>query len=397
MIGAIQKQQKMKINPEIKESLTLKFAQAARERSSQGLKIISLGLGEPEFNVPIEIVEATREVLATKKSGYSSPTGLPQLRKKIAEKLNRENKLNCNENNIIVSAGAKQAFQIVVSALLVPQDEVIILNPSFVSFIPQVLIAEPDCKVIKIDVDKKDFSLPLDEIERAINPKTKLLVVNSPNNPAGYVLTESELTKLFMLAEKHDFYLLSDEIYEKLNFGDRAHFSVGSLETEEVKRVITINGFSKSHAMTGWRLGYACFPQSLFQNIQKLQMHTNTNTCTFIQEGVANAFDADLSFLDAYNDKLSERIGWYKDMIDRTDGVSGVIPLGGFFAFMNISKLGIDSNAFCGRLIEETGVATTPGIAFGKNWDDHIRISFATDDKYIIEGLSLIEKFIKSL
>lgn len=386
----------MRINPQIKESPTLKFAQAARERISRGEKILSLGLGEPEFNVPKEIVEATREVLATKKSGYSTPTGLPQLRKKIAAKLQNENGISCTENNIIVTAGAKQAFQIIASVILKPEDEVIILNPSFVSFVPQVLIAEPDCKVIKIDVDKKDFSLPLKSIENAITSKTKLLVVNSPNNPAGYMLTEEELTFLYNLAAKNDFYLLSDEIYEKLRFGNQKHFSPGSLESEP-KNVVTINGFSKSHAMTGWRLGYACFPQELFTDIQKLQMHTNTNTCTFIQEGVANGFDADMAYLDTYNEKLKTRIGWYAEMLERTPQVSGVIPKGGFFAFLNIGKTGLDSNTFSGRLIDETGVATTPGVAFGEEWDDHIRISFATDDSIVKEGLQLIEKFIKSL
>jgi len=323
--------------------------------------------------------------------------GLPQLKKKIANKLQVENGISCDENNILISAGAKQAFQIIVSSLLVPEDEVIILNPSFVSFIPQVLIAEPQCTVKSVDVNKNDFTISIEDIKKVITSKTKLLVVNSPNNPAGYMLSQNQLCDLYTLAEEHNFYIISDEIYEKLRFGNTEHFSIGSLEIKGVKRVITINGFSKSHAMTGWRLGYACFPQELFSNIQKIQMHTNTNTCTFIQEAMSNAFEADLSYLDAYNEKLKRRIGWYKEMLDRTEKISGVIPEGGFFAFLNISELGIDSNTFCSRLIEKTGVATTPGIAFGENWDDHIRISFATDDDTVKQGLSLIEEFVKSL
>lgn len=387
----------MILNPKIKESLTLSFAEAARERKSKGLNIISLGLGEPEFNVPVEIIEATKKILSEKKSGYSSPLGLPQLKKKIANKLQQENGIYCNENNILISAGAKQAFQIVASSLLVPEDEVIILNPSFVSFIPQVLIAEPGCTVKTVDVNKNDFTISIEDIKQMITPKTKLLVVNSPNNPAGYMLSQNQLQDLYKLAEEHNFYIISDEIYEKLRFGNTEHFSIGSLESNGVKRVITINGFSKSHAMTGWRLGYACFPEELFSNIQKIQMHTNTNTCTFIQEGMNNAFDVDLSYLDSYNEKLKRRIGWYKEMLDRTDKISGVIPEGGFFAFLNISELGIDSNTFCSKLIENTGVATTPGIAFGENWDDHIRISFATDDDTVKQGLALIEEFVKNL
>jgi len=387
----------MRINSQIKQSPTLKFAMAARERIAKGENIISLGLGEPEFDVPKEIIESTTEILVTKKSGYSSPLGLPDLKNKIAQKLSQENGIPCKANNILISAGAKQAYQMVVSALLLPNDEVIVINPSFVSFVPQLLIAEPDCKIINVDVNKTDFSLPIEQIEKVITSKTKLLVVNSPNNPGGYMLSEQQLTELFSLAEKHDFYILSDEIYEKLQFADRKHFSIGSLEKNEIKRVITINGYSKSHAMTGWRLGYACFPKEMQENLLKLQMHINTNTCTFIQEGVANAKNVDLSYLNLYNEKLRERISWYSEMIGRLPNITSVIPQGGFFAFMNISQLSLDSNTFCSQLIEETGVATTPGLAFGENWDDHVRISFATDDEVVKRGLELIEKFIKSL
>lgn len=386
----------MIINSKIKESPTLKFAQSARNRIANGEKIISLGIGEPEFPVPKDIIDATINVLQNRKSGYSSPMGLLHLREKIVRKLKEENNINSDVNNILISAGAKQAFQVMASVMLKPQDEVIILGPSFVSFEPQVLIAEPDCRVIKIDVNKNDFSLPLENIENAITSETKLLIVNSPNNPAGYMLTEAEITFLFGLAQRHNFYLLSDEIYEKLSFGFQKHFSPGSLESSP-KNVVTINGFSKSHAMTGWRLGYACFPIELFTDIQKLQMHTNTNTCTFIQEGVAIGFDTDMSYLERYNDKLKTRVGWYRDMLYRTTKVSGVIPNGGYFAFLNIGNTGLDSNTFCSRLIEETGVAITPGVAFGEQWDDHVRISFATDDAIVKEGLELIEKFVNNL
>jgi len=386
----------MKIDSKIIESPTLHFAQAARKRSLNGEKIYSLGLGEPDFSVPQEIIDATMHVIQTKKSGYSAPLGLPQLRDKISRKLKVENGINCDRNNIFIGAGAKQAFQLIASVILRPKDEVIILNPAYVSFEPQVLIAEPNCKVIKVDVSKSNFSIPIKSIENAITPKTKLLIVNSPNNPAGYILTVKDLSYLYDLSVKHNFYLLSDEIYEKLIFGDQKHFSPGSLESYP-KNVITINGFSKSHAMTGWRLGYACIPLELISDVQKIQMHTNTNTCTFIQEAVAIAFDLDMSFIKVYNEKLKRRLNWYKEMVDRTPKISSVFPNGGLFAFLNISETGLDSNTFCSRLLEETGVALTPGIAFGENWDDHVRISFATDDNTVLIGLDMMEKFINKL
>lgn len=386
----------MLFREEIGESITLKFAEAANERRKKGLPIISLGLGEPEFRTPQAIIDATVAVLNKKNSGYSSPMGILPLREKIAQKLTNENGITCDAENIIIAPGAKQAFQLICMVMIQPEDEVIVINPSFVSFIPQLYIAEYNCKVVTIDVNKADFTLPIQEIAAKVTPKTKMVIVNSPNNPAGYMLSKEQLTELYQMAEEKDFYILSDEIYEKLVFDESTHFSIGSLE-QAPTRVITVNGFSKSHAMTGWRLGYACFPKEFKSNLLKLQQHTNTNTCTFIQEGLSDAFFIDTTYLDDYNKKLAARIDAYNQMISRVNGVSGVAPQGGFFAFMNISELGMDSNTFCARLIEETGVATTPGIAFGENWDDHVRISFATHDEHVEKGLELIEQFLKSL
>jgi aspartate aminotransferase len=380
---------------EIQESLTLKFAAAATERKRNNLPIISLGLGEPEFETPKEIIEATIKVLKKKNSGYSDSMGILPLRIKIAEKLKSENNINCSPDNIIVTAGAKQAYQLITMALLEPLDEIIVINPSFVSFIPQLLIAEPNCKIIEINVNKLDFSFPIDKIEKAITTKTKLVVINTPNNPSGYMIRGDELKKLFDLAVNNNFYILSDEIYEKLNFGDVSHISVGSYENIPT-HVITINGFSKSHAMTGWRLGYACFPTFLKPKLLKIQQHMNTNTCTFIQEAMDTSFNIDKQYLIDYKEKLKARVDIYSQFLSKVKSVSGILPTGGFFAFMNIANLNMDSNTFCSKLIEEAGVATTPGIAFGKDWDDHIRISFATNDEKIKKGLYLIENFVKN-
>lgn len=383
----------MEFRKEITESLTLKFAEAAVQRRKNNLPIISLGLGEPEFGTPQDIINATIDALKRGNSVYSNPMGIHSLRDKIANKLKEDNNINCSADNIIITAGAKQAFQIIAMALLQPYDEVIVINPSFVSFIPQFLIAEPRCKVIEVDVSKADFSLEIEKIESVISDKTKLLVVNSPNNPAGYVFKESEIKALYHLATKYNFYIISDEIYEKLNYSDESHFSIGSLE-DSPKHIITINGFSKSHAMTGWRLGYACFPSHIKSIVLKIQQHTNTNTCTFIQEGMDAAFELDHSYLGEYNLKLKKRVEKYANMIKETERVTGIIPKAGFFAFMNIDQLGTDSNTFCSNLINKTGVALTPGVAFGKNWDDHVRISFATTDENIEAGLKLLKDFI---
>lgn len=385
----------MIIRSEIQESLTLKFAESANERRKKGLDIISLGLGEPEFPVPKEIVEATINILSTKKSGYSSPLGLQKLREQIAEKLKNENGINCDFQNIIITPGSKQALQLILMALLKPNDEVIVLTPAFVSFIPQIYLAEPNSIVHEVDVSKIDYSIPFEKIEKSINSNTKLLILNTPNNPAGYMFSDEELKKLYALAELYDFYIVSDEIYEKLNFSNNNHFSIGSLE-DNVKRIITINGFSKSHSMTGWRLGYACFPKSMSSDLLKIQQHVNTNTCTFIQEGLTAAYDnIDYSYLDEYNKKLKNRIDLFMDMVNNTNKISSVKPQGGFFGFLNIAETKVSSNQFCSDLILETGVALTPGVAFGNNWDDHVRISFATEDSIVEKGLALIKEFVE--
>lgn len=386
----------MKFREEIAESLTLKFAESARKRKSEGKEIISLGLGEPDFPVPEELIRATTNVLQTQHSGYSSPMGLPGLKERIAAQLKAENGIPAAANNILITPGAKQAFQLALMALLEPGDEVIIINPSFVSFIPQVYIAEPQAVVKIVDVEKSDFSLPIDRIKEAVTERTRLLIVNSPNNPAGYTVSSEEFRALFDLAVKEDFYLLSDEIYDKLRFGDEPTLSPGSFETE-VERVFTVNGYSKSHAMTGWRLGYLCFPQAFFQKLLKLQQHINTNTCTFIQQAVLDAFDMDMSFLKEYNQKLVIRAGMVQEHIAKAQKLKLNKPGAGFFAFIDISATGMDSNLFCSRLIEETGVATTPGLAFGKNWDDHIRLSYAVDDSVLEEGLLRLTRFANNL
>lgn len=383
----------MEFRKEIGESLTLKFAGAANERKSKGQKILSLGLGEPEFNIPPILIEKTIQVLTSQKSGYSAPLGLPKLRELLAQKFNYDNKVPANADNIIITPGTKQALQFILMSILEPQDEIIILMPAFVSFIPQVYIAEPRAKVVEIDINKKDFSIPLEEVKSRITNKTKAILINSPNNPAGYVFTEEQLRELYELAVANDIYIISDEIYEKLIFGKQNHFSIGSLE-KEVTNIITVGGFSKSFAMTGWRIGYACFPKKLSGKLLKLQQHISTNTCTFIQAGLVEALPiVDYDYLKEYNQKLNARVEKLAKMVSQNPNLFLVKPQGSFFAFLNISRLGLDSNTFCSELIKETGVALTPGLAFGKNWDDHVRISLATEDHIIDEGLALIDKF----
>lgn len=387
----------MHFREEIGESLTLKFAESARLRREQNLPIISLGLGEPDFETPTPVVDATIEHLRKGNSTYSSPLGLPALRVQISRRLSAENGIPAESSNILVAAGAKQAFQIVLMAMLQPADEVVVVEPAFVSFIPQIYLAEPACKVRSVNVSADNHELPMEALAQVVNDRTRAIVINTPNNPAGYVWSESQLREIYRLAAEHDCYVISDEVYEKLVFDDCTHFSIGSLENE-VSRVVTINGYSKSHAMTGWRLGYACYPASLNSKILKIQQHMNTNTCTFIQAAMAEVEPSlDMRYLESYCQTLKKRRNLVADVIGDTAGLSLVAPESGFFAFLNIRETGMDSNTFCGDLMEKTGVATTPGLAFGKGWDDHIRLSYATDESVLNEGISLLQGFVQEV
>ena len=383
----------MYFRKEIGESLTLKFAESAGKRRELGLPIISLGLGEPDFDTPKELIDATVQQLQSGNSSYSSPLGLFKLREQIAARLSAENSIPAQANNVLVAAGAKQAFQIVLMAMLQPGDEVIVIEPAFVSFVPQIYLSEPVCVVHTVDVNPDSFELPIEDIKNILSEKTKAIVINTPNNPAGYVLSEGQLRELFELAVANDCYIISDEVYEKLVFDGQAHFSIGSVETE-VSRVITINGYSKSHAMTGWRLGYACYPIALNSKILKIQQHINTNTCTFVQAAMVSVgSNLDMSYLEHYCAKLKERRDRVSEFIGGCENLNLVAPSSGFFAFIDITQTGLDSNSFCSALMENTGVAMTPGIAFGKNWDNHIRLSFATKDEYLEEGLLKLRQF----
>ncbi len=380
---------------EIAESLTLKFAEAAGKRRSEGKEIISLGLGEPDFDVPKELINATVNVLQNSKSGYSSPLGLLPLRELLAGQFQELDSIPCRTNNVIITPGAKQSMQLVLMALLEPGDEVVVINPSFVSFIPQIYIAEPQSTVKVVDLDKSDFSLSKKDVLNAISEKTKVIIINAPSNPTGTIFSDEEINWIYNLAVENDFFIISDEVYKRLSFNDNDILSIGSLE-KEVSRVFTVNGYSKSHAITGWRFGFMSFPETFTKRLLKLQQHINTNTCTFIQQAIVEAFEMDMSFLKDYNKELKRRASIVSSYLNESK-LTLVNPDSGFFAFINISNTGLDSNTFCSELIKQTGVATTPGVAFGTNWDDHIRLSYAVKPDVLERGMKKLVEFSNSI
>lgn len=386
----------MKFNKEISESLTLKFAESVGLRKKRGEDVLSLGLGEPDFDTPEALKKSVVKALSNPiSSRYSAALGLMSLRQKIADDVKERCHIPCEMKNIVITPGTKQAVMLSLMALLEPGDEVVVVLPAYVSYVPQIYIAEPDAVVKIVNLKKEDYTLDMEAIERNVTPKTKVIIFNSPHNPTGMMIPEADQRKLFEIAEKNDTYILSDEIYDRLVFGDVPHFSVGSME-ETVNRVITVNGFGKSHAITGWRMGYAIVPQQLMGKVTKLQQHINTNTTTILQQALDDAWPLPVDHLPAYNEKLRKRAKLFKEFLATHPQLKGSNPQGSFFVFLNISSTGLDSNTFSGQLVDKTGVATTPGIAFGKDWDDHIRLSLAVDEGVLKEAFNRIHNFIEN-
>lgn len=384
----------MIIAKEVQPSATLKFSQKAREKKNNGDKIFSLGLGEPDFDPPQIIIDRIYQAAKSGYNKYGNSMGQDGLRSHIAQKLQQENGILCDKEDICITFGAKQALVLALMAILHPGDEVINISPCYVSYIPQIKIAEPNAIIKNIDLNRTDFSIDFPAIEKAVSAKTKCIILNSPNNPSGKVLTRNEYDRIISLMSGNQIYLVSDEIYEYLNFGAIDMISPGSYP-QIANRVFTINGFSKAFGMTGWRVGYMVIPKDQRRNINMLVQHINTNVTSFIQKGLEGIYDIDRDFLSSYNIHL-QKMSEYLTREMRMAGLQMVQPMGGLFGFVNISKKGLKSDEFATALLEQENVAVTPGIAFGDSWDDYVRISFAGKEAEILAGIEGIKKFVLS-
>ena len=365
----------MHFEKEVGESLTYKFAQAAGEMKAQGREIISLGLGEPDFKTPHYVVEATMKALQDGFTHYSATQGWPELRKLIAEDCNKNYGSEYTMNDVIITPGIKSAVYFSLAAILEPGDEIILISPYYVSYPAMVKLAEPTAKIVNVTLTK-DFALDVEKLKKVFNKNTKAILINTPNNPTGMVLSKEEAEWVVRLAKENDAYIISDEVYEKLVYSGHKHMSFGVYQ-EIKERLIICNGYSKSHAMTGWRLGYAIGTHDVIAKMNKLQQHINTNTCTFIQVGACTIYKNEPVHIKPYVNELETRINYFDAELNKLPYITGVKPKAGFFYFIDISALGVDSNTFCADLLKKTGIASTPGVAFGPEWDDHVRFSIA--------------------
>jgi aspartate aminotransferase len=375
-------------------SLTLSIDSKAKAMKAEGIDVCGFGAGEPDFDTPEHIKRAAIEALEAGFTKYTPNAGIPELRQAIADKLGADNGLNYRAGQIIVSNGAKHACYNAILATCQPGDEVIIPAPYWVSYPDMVRLvgAEP---VIVPTSERNAWKMRPEDFENAMTPRTKMLIMNTPGNPTGSVYTREELEAIINVAAEEDIYVLSDEIYEKLVYDDVKHVSVASLSKEAYDLTITINGFSKSYAMTGWRLGYLAAPDAIARAVDSIQSHTSSNPSSFSQYGALAALKGDQQPLADMREEFDMRRNYMFDRLSKISNVTAVKPEGAFYILVNISQLGLTSQNFADRLLSKANVAVVPGAAFGD--DRTVRFSYATSLDVIKKGLDRFQDFCRTL
>ena len=369
-------------------SATLAMAAKARELKNQGIDIIGLSLGEPDFNTPEFIKDAAIKAVEDNYNSYSPVDGYAELKVAICEKFNRDNYLNYDPSQIVVSTGAKQSIANVCMVLLNPGDEVLLPAPYWVSYSAIATLAEAESTIIPSSIDT-DFKITPEQLEAAITPKTKLIMFNSPNNPSGTIYTEKEYRALGAVLQKHpDIYILSDEIYEHINYGT-SHFSIAAIP-ELYDRTITVNGVAKAFAMTGWRIGYIGAPEWIAKACNKMQGQMTSGANCIAQRATITAVSAPKSQIQYMVDEFNNRRGLILNLLNEISGFKLNKPQGAFYVFPNVSyyfgktirgKTIENANDFALFLLEEAHVATVSGEAFGN--PNCIRISYAASQEEI--------------
>ncbi len=365
----------------------------AKELEAQGYVVVHLKIGEPDFDTPENIKENAIEAMKQGKTHYTPSSGIMELRKAIAEKVSRENKVDVAPEEVVVTAGAKQAIFSAIISLVNPGDEVIIPNPTYPIYesIVNFIGGKPVPVPLK---EENEFRLLPEDIEERITGKTRMVIVNNPNNPTGSLLTRSDVERMSSLCLENNIYLLADEIYDKIVFRGNKHYSF--LYKDEVKEnIILINGFSKTYAMTGWRLGYSVSRVEIAEAITKIQINTTSCPVSFCQIAGVEALNGPQEAVSEMVKKYEERRDVVYSEIEEIEKISSVKPPATFYIFPNIKETGMSSLEFSNRLLEEKHVALLAGTDFGEYGEGFIRISFATSIENLRKGLKRISEFLK--
>jgi aspartate aminotransferase len=371
------------------------MTQKARELKAQGRDILSFSAGEPDFDTPQVIKEAAKTALDNGATKYTAVAGIPELLSAIANKLKRDNNLTYSNDQIVVSNGAKQSLFNLLAVLLDAGDEVIIPNPSWVSYPEMVRYYSGEPIFIQTD-ESTHFKLTPDALKNAITPKTKILMLNSPSNPTGSIYSHNEIAALGKVLEGTDIIIFSDEMYEKLVYDGETFTAIASVSEDLYNRTITINGLSKSVAMTGWRMGYFAAPDAtIAKAVTKLQGQSTSNINAITQHASIAALDGDADdVIEEMRQAFEARKNFAIEAFNKIDGLSVDNAEGAFYLFVNITKIELDSMKFCLDMLDSAGIATVPGVGFGS--DGYFRFSYATNLETIKEGISRIAEFVKS-
>ena len=379
---------------QVTPSLTLAIAAKAKAMKGQGIDVCSFSAGEPDFDSPDHIKQAAKLALDQGKTKYGPAAGEPELRDAIAQKLKRDNNLDYQRENIIVTNGGKHSLFNLMLALIEAGDEVIIPAPYWLSY-PEMVTLAGGKPVIIETTEESGYKITPQQLKDAITPKTKLFVFNSPSNPTGSVYAPEEIKILADIIVEADILVVADEIYEKILYEGHQHLSIASLNPEIFKRTLVSNGFAKSYAMTGWRIGYMAGSQEIIKAMITIQSHSTSNVCTFAQYGAIAALESEQTCDEEMLKAFTERRQFMLEQVRAIPQVSCPTPYGAFYIFVDISQTGMKSLEFCDRLLETQQVATIPGIAFGA--DQCIRLSYATDLNTIEKGMNRFTKFIQSI
>jgi aspartate aminotransferase len=371
-------------------SLTLSIDAKAKAMKAEGIDVIGFGAGEPDFDTPEHIKAAAMGSLDAGFTKYTPAAGIPELRSAISEKLKSENGLDYAPNQVIVTCGAKHACYNALLATINPGEEVLIPAPYWLSYPEMVRLVGGEPYIVNTKA-ANNYKITPDEIREAISPQTRMLILNTPGNPTGSVYSENELAAIAEVALDEDILILSDEIYEKLIYGNAKHVSIGSFSKEVYNQTITVNGFSKPYAMTGWRLGYVAAPAGIAKTIESLQSHSTSNPTSFAQKGALAAYKGPQECVAEMVAEYDKRRLRAMEILDGVSKLSYVKPEGAFYILVNISKTGLNSTEFAEKLLNDKKVAVVPGIAFGD--DETVRISYATSMENIEEGLKRIAAF----
>ncbi len=383
----------------VKPSPTLAITARAAQLKAEGKNIIGFGAGEPDFDTPDHIKAAAIGAINAGFTKYTAVNGTLELRKAVATKFLRDNQLEYTPDQILVSVGGKQSFYNLAQALLNPGDEVIIPAPYWVSYPDMVLLADGTPVIVGSDLTQ-GFKITPAQLEAAITPRTRLMVINSPSNPTGAAYSRAELAALGEVLRKHPRVVVaSDDIYEHIGWSDEPFQNILTVNPDLYERAIVLNGVSKAYSMTGWRIGYAGGPLALINAMKKIQSQSTSNPTSISQVAAQAALEGDQSFITQMNLQFKKRHDFVVDALNQIDGIECLASDGAFYAFPKMeaaySKLdGIDNDVDFGEyLINEAGVALVPGSAFGA--PGYMRLSFATSMENLKEGLTRIQNALK--